>query len=129
MGHMVVMMPNTLSRAFDSIDTLADEGSARPGDCAVLKAFYATGWHYGFVAGPLNGLARGLGMSETRLMASISALSKIQAVELRTLPSGEVSVELLSLSRPWVTGDVGLGWWQFVLVEDDADERGAGDSV
>jgi hypothetical protein len=128
MGHMVVMMPNTLSRAFDSIDKLADEGSARPGDCAVLKAFYATGWQDGFVAGPLNLLARSLGISETRLMASISALGKIQALELHTLPCGEVSVELLSLSRPWLTGDAGLGWWQYVLVEDDAEGPITGDS-
>ena len=112
MGRLVVMMPNTLSRAFEAIDTLADEGSARPGDCAVLKAFYATGWQDGFVSGPLDALSRALGVTQTRLMASIVALSKIRAVELRTLPDGGVSVELLSLSRPWVTGDVALGWWQ-----------------
>ena len=127
MGHMVVMMPNTLSRAFDSIDTLADEGSARPGDCAILKAFYATGWQDGFVAGPLSVLARGLGVLETRLLASISALSKIQAVELRALPGGEVAVELLCLSRPWETGDVGLGWWEYYLVDDDGEGPVPGD--
>ena len=121
MGRLVVMMPNTLSRAFEAIDTLADEGSARPGDCAVLKAFYATGWQDGFVSGQLDALSRSLGVTQTRLMASIVALSKIRAVELRTLPDGGVSVELLSLSRPWVTGDVALGWWQYYLVDDEAD--------
>lgn len=128
MGRMVVMMPNTLSRAFDSIDTLADEGAARPGDCAVLKALYAKGWQDGFLAGPVGMIAAGLGLSETRLMASMVALAKIQAVALRTLPSGELAIELLSLSRPWETGDVGLGWWQYYLV-DDAGESVDGDAA
>ena len=62
-------------------------------------------------------------------MASIAALSKVQAVELRTLSSGDVAVELLSLSRPWVTGDVGLGWWQYYLVDDDSDRPRDGDDA
>lgn len=128
MSRLVVMMPNTLSRAFDAIDGLADEGALRPVDCAVLKSFYATGWQDGFVAGPLSMLAGGLGISETRLMASIAALSKIQAVGLRTLAGGEVCVELLSLCRPWITGDIALGWWQYYLVDDEA-ERADGDAA
>lgn len=129
MGRLVVMMPNTLSRAFEAIDALADEGSVRPGDCAILKAFYATGWQDGFVAGALGAMSRSLGVTETRLMASVVALSKIQAVELRTLPDGAVCVELLALSRPWVAGDVALGWWQYYLVDDEPDERADGDSA
>jgi hypothetical protein len=129
MGHLVVMMPNTLARAFESIDTLADEGAALPNDCAVLKSLYAAGWQDGFVAGSLAKLARGLGLSETRLMASIAALCKIQAVELRTLQNGDVSVELLSLSLPWNTGDVGLGWWQYYLVDDEPGASLDGDAA
>ncbi len=129
MGRLVVMMPNTLSRAFEAIDGLADEGAVRPGDCAVLKAFYASGWQDGFVRGPLDVLARSLGLSETRLMASIVALSKIQAVEMRTLPDGALSVELLSLCRPWITGDVALGWWQYYLVDDEPHDTAEGDSA
>ena len=128
MSRLVMMMPNTLGRAFDAIDTLADEGAARPGDCAVLKAFYAAGWQDGFVAGSLSGVARGLGISQTRLMASIAALAKIRAVELRALPGGGLSVELLSLSRPWVTGNVALGWWQYYLVDEEVDERAEGEA-
>jgi len=127
MSRLVVMMPNTLSRAFESIDALADDGSVRPGDCAVLKALYASGWQDGFVAGPISHVARGLGISEVRLRESIDALAKILAVEMRTSSKGEVALELLSLSRPWVAGDVGLGWWQYYLVDDDADESAEGD--
>jgi len=129
MSHQVVMMPNTLSRAFESIDALADEGTVRLAHCKVLKALYVSGWQDGFVAGPLAFLARGLGVSEARLMMSVRALQKAQAVELRTTPSGDVAVELLSLSRPWITGDIGLGWWQYYLVEDDADEPADGDDA
>jgi len=127
MSRLVVMMPNTLSRAFESIDALADEGSIRPRDCAVLKALYASGWQDGFVAGPIGRLATGLGISESRFRDSLDALANILAVELRTSSTGDAAVELLSLSRPWVAGDVGLGWWQYYLVDDDADETADGD--
>lgn len=122
MRRLVVMMPNTLSRAFEAIDGLADEGALRPDDCAVLKAFYAAGWQDGFVTGGMAALARALGITETRLEASIKALSKVQAVELRQLRSAEVSVELLSMSRPWMAGDIALGWWRYHLVDDESDE-------
>jgi len=119
-----------LGRAFDAIDALADEGTARPGDCVILKAFYAAGWQDGFVRGGLADVARSLGVSQTRLMASIVALGKIHALELRMLADGEICVELLSLSRPWITGDVGLGWWQYYVVDDEphveADGRSDG---
>ena len=127
MSHLVVMMPNTLSRAFESIDSLADEGSVRPEHCNVLKALYASGWQDGFVTGQLAFLARGFGISEARLMTSARALEKVQAVQLRTTSTGELFIELLSLSRPWVTGDVGLGWWQYYLVDDDTDDAVDGD--
>ena len=125
MSRLVVMMPNTLARAFEAIDRLADEGSLRPSDGAILKAFYAAGWKDGFVAGPLDLLSRSLAVSEKRLMASIAALDKIQAVEMRALPGGAISVELLSLSRPWIAGDVALGWWQYFLVDDEPEEDNA----
>jgi hypothetical protein len=115
------MMPNTLGRAFESIDRLADEGSVLPAHCNVLKALYATGWQDGFVAGPLARLAHGFGVSESHLTTAISALQEVKAVDLRTTPTGDAAVELLSLSRPWVTGDVGLGWWQYYLVDEDAE--------
>ena len=121
MSRLVVMMPNTLSRAFESIERLADEGSVLPAHCKALKALYASGWQDGFVAGTLAHLAHGLGVSESYLTTAVSALQEAKAVELRTTPTGAVAVELLSLSRPWVTGDVGLGWWQFYLVDDDAE--------
>ena len=81
-------MPNTLSRAFEAIDGLADEGAVRPEDCAVLKGFYAAGWQDGFVSGGVSALSRALDMTEPRLNASIDALSKIQAVERHK--SGEI---------------------------------------
>jgi hypothetical protein len=93
----------------------------------VLKALYASGWQDGYVTGPLASLARGYGISAARLMTSVRTLEKIQAVQLRTTSTGELFIELLSLSRPWVTGDVGLGWWQCYLVDDDNDEPVDGD--
>jgi hypothetical protein len=122
MRRLVVMMPNTLSRAFEAIDGLADDGALRPDDCAVLKAFYAAGWQDGFVTGGVAALSRALGVTETRLMASITALSKAQAVELRQSRSSDISVELLSLSRPWMAGDIALGWWRYHLVDDESDD-------
>ena len=116
------MMPNTLSRAFEAIDGLADAGSLRPDDCAVLKAFYAAGWQDGFVTGGIDALSRALGTTEMRLMASIKALSRIQAIELRHLRDADVSVELLALSRPWMAGDIALGWWRYHLVDDGSDD-------
>jgi hypothetical protein len=38
------------------------------------------------------------------------------------LPDGELSVELLVLSRPWEWGDVKLGWRQQYVVDDAVDE-------
>jgi len=122
MRRLVVIMPNTLSRAFEAIDGLADEGAVRPDDGAVLKALYAAGWQDGFVSGGLTALSRALGISEPRLLASIDALSKIQAVDLRRLPNDEMSVELLALSRPWMAGDIALGWWRYHLVDDETGE-------
>lgn len=122
MRRLVVMMPNTLSRAFEAIDGLADEGALRPDDCAVLKAFYAAGWQDGFVSGGTAALSRALGLTQTRLAASIKALHKAQAVELRQLPGADVAVELLALSRPWMAGDIALGWWRYHLVDDESDE-------
>jgi len=129
MSRLVVMMPNTLSRAFESIDTLADEGSVRPDDCAVLKGLYASGWQDGFVAAPLDTLARGLGLTQTRLLASLKELERVLAVHVRMTVADDVVVEILSLSRPWVTGDVGLGWWQYYLVEEEADGSADGDAA
>src|SRR5215469_7337342 len=98
MRRLVVIMPNTLSRAFEAIDGLADEGALRPDDCAVLKAFYAAGWQDGFVTGGATALSRALGITEPRLMKCVDTLTKIQAVELRRLPNEDVSIELLALS-------------------------------
>lgn len=122
MRRLVVIMPNTLSRAFEAIDGLADEGALRPDDCAVLKAFYAAGWQDGFVSGGLAAISRTLGITEPRLLASIDALSKIQAVDLRHLPNDELSIELVALSRPWMAGDIALGWWRYHLVDDESGE-------
>jgi hypothetical protein len=124
MSQVVVMMPNTLNRAFCAIDQLANEGAVKRADCAVLKSLYASGWQDGFVQGPIERIARSFGLTETRLMATLVALEKIQAVALRSTPSGETSVELLSLCRPWVTGDVMLGWWQYYLVDNDDETYG-----
>ncbi len=122
MRRLVVIMPNTLSRAFEAIDGLADEGALRPDDCAVLKALYAAGWQDGFVSGGVAALSRALGITEPRLMSSLAALSKIQAVELRRLPGDWTSIELLALSRPWMAGDIALGWWRYHLVDDESGE-------
>src|SRR5215469_15633398 len=122
MRRLVVIMPNTLSRAFDAIDGLADDGALRPDDCAVLKAFYAAGWQDGFVTGGIAALSRALGIANGRLTASIDALSKIQAVELRKLPGDDLIIELLALSRPWMAGDIALGWWRYHLVDDESGE-------
>jgi hypothetical protein len=115
-------MPNTLSRAFDAIDGLADDGALRPDDCAVLKAFYAAGWQDGFVTGATDVLSRALGITERRLSASIDALSKIQAVALRRSADDDLMIELLALSRPWMAGDIALGWWRYHLVDDESGE-------
>lgn len=115
------MMPNTLSRAFEAIDGLVDDGALRPDDSAVLKAFYAAGWQDGFVTGGIAALSRALGITEPRLGASIKALSEVQAVEVRQLPNADVAVELLALSRPWMAGDIALGWWRYHLVDDETD--------
>ena len=122
MRRLVVIMPNTLSRAFEAIDGLADEGALRPDDCAVMKAFYAAGWQDGFVSGGMAALSRALGIAEQRLDSSIDALSKIQAVERHSLPDGDISIELLALSRPWMAGDIALGWWRYHLVDDEPDD-------
>ena len=122
MRRLVVIMPNTLSRAFEAIDGLADDGALRPDDCAVLKAFYASGWQDGFVTGGTTAMSRALGITARRLSASIEALSKIQAVELRKLPGDDLIIELLALSRPWMAGDIALGWWRYHLVDDESGE-------
>lgn len=122
MRRLVVIMPNTLSRAFEAIDGLADDGALRPDDCAVLKAFYASGWQDGFLTGDTTALSRALGMTERRLLTSIDALSDIQAVELRRLPGDDLVIELLALSRPWMAGDIALGWWRYHLVDDESGE-------
>jgi len=122
MRRLVVIMPNTLSRAFEAIDGLADDGALRPDDCAVLKAFYVAGWQDGFVSGGVAALSRALGITKPRLLESIDALSKIQALDLRRLPGDELSIELLALSRPWMAGDIALGWWRYHLVDDESGE-------
>jgi len=122
MRRLVVVMPNTLSRAYEAIDALADDGTLRPDDCSILKALYADGWQDGFVAGPLASLAASLGISNARLRASIAALSKIHAVGLRSLPDEDLSLELLALSRPWVAGDVALGWWRYHVVDEESEQ-------
>ena len=122
MSRLVIVMPNTLSRAFEAIDGLADEGCLQPDDCAVLKAFYAAGWQDGFVTGGLAALSRALDLTEARLLGSIDALSKIRALELRRLPGDGLSIELLALATPWMAGDIALGWWRYHLVDDDSDE-------
>jgi hypothetical protein len=122
MGQMVVMVPNTLHRALYAIDVLSGEGAIRAADGRVLKSLYVLGWQDGFVAAPIRRLAGRVGMGEKELTRAIAALHDIQVISLRALPDGEVSVELLVLSRPWEWGDVKLGWWQQYVVDDAADE-------
>ena len=129
MSQFVLVMPNTLSRAFEFIDALLAQGWALPIDCEVLKALYALGWDDGFVTGSVDVLSRSIGVSAPRLAASIEALDRRHAVQAREAGGDAIAIELVCMSKPWVVGDTGLGWWRYFVVDDDPGAEIDGDSA
>jgi len=117
-----VMVPNPKSRALGAIDGLSACGLLADRSADVLKALYVRGWDDGFVANAKT-IGDLLHLTPRALRTTLDDLARSGTIAVRDRPDGGAVVELCALAKPWDFGDVALGWWRIVLVDDDP-ERG-----
>jgi hypothetical protein len=118
MSQKILILPNTLQRAYAGIDELSDAGALSDKAAVLLKALYAHGWDDGVVCLNAGGLALSSGMTIAATELAMYELLCSGLARLRTGGKTDV-IELVVLANLEVDVWSKLAWWHYCVLGSD----------